>query len=366
MNISSSPRPLKKPEWAVLVYTSSSADIEQATTDGLAEMSRQLTGARDVSVAVQRGLKGTAERFEVETDIGELKSCGNIGTTDMASPTSLADFLKWGMSKYPAEHYAVVVGGHGAGFLGCVTNTEKQKMMRLPDVHKAFSEAPVKPEVVAFNTCLMSCGEMATELRDIAPALVASQAGEEGMGMPLGGWISSLYKCQDGASAARLMVDECRDTADRTSHVSALDPSKVPAYLGGMSELANEILENRQARPALQEDLKSVGGLWQNAWDFALHRQVDVGNLCETWSTDERLPQSLRDAATRAGHRAGSVVVDKSGSGVHTGLSVFIPENKPWEPMKLFDKTLGEIYGDLAHSKATAWDKAIHWLSEAK
>ena len=351
--------PQPKPEWAVLIYTSSTPDLEKATAAGLDEM---IQGVDDggVPVVVQWGKGGQAQRLVV--DQGALAEAQALGPTDMSCLSTFEGFLEWGMSRYPAHRYAVVMGGHGAGFLGGVTDSDRRRMLRLPELRQALEAAPHKPELLVFNSCIMSCGETAAELKNVGGALVASQASEEGLGMPLGGWIAHLGQCADGAAGARALVDECRLTPERTSHISAIDLHKVTPFEATLDCLAQAILAQPQARPALQEGLRQVGGLWKQTWDFALYRQVDVGSLCQVWAADQRLPDSLREAARQAQERAQAMVLDKTAAQPPVGVSLFAPE-KPWEQTPIFDKSLGQVYADLRQAQETHWDEAIHWLS---
>ena len=349
-------------DWAVLVYTSSSHDLEEHTQAGLQELSQEIRDCH-IPVAVQWGRAGAAERIEVSG--GQLERVESVGTTDMSHPATLSDFLSWGMKRYPARHYAVVVGGHGAGFLGCVTNTERRKMMRLPELREALEKAPFKPEMMAFNTCLMACTENLSELNGQVGHIVAAQAGEHDKGMPLGAWIHQLEDCADGGQAARKLVDECRNTPHRTPHMSALQLRGLPAYEQAIDTLGAEILAHPDSREVLQRELKQVAGLWEEPRDNALYRQVDAGLLARRWAQQPELPESLRSAARQVAEKADEMVTAKSSQTPGSGVSIFAPD-QPWQSIPLFDAKMSQVYGNLQLSQKTQWDEAIDWLSSAR
>jgi cysteine peptidase C11 family protein len=46
----------------------------------------------------------------------QADSVQSLGETNCGDPAVLEDFIKWGIANYPAEHYAVVLWNHGAGW----------------------------------------------------------------------------------------------------------------------------------------------------------------------------------------------------------------------------------------------------------
>ena len=49
---------------------------------------------------------------------GTLEEVSSLGEVDMASPTVLTTFLRHGIQTYPADHYGLILWGHGAGWRG--------------------------------------------------------------------------------------------------------------------------------------------------------------------------------------------------------------------------------------------------------
>jgi hypothetical protein len=110
----------------------------------------------------------------------DSKLIQDLGSLDMSDPKVLRDFLKWGIRTYPAKHYAIVLAGHGNGFLGTQGDYHsRSKDMSLPDLQQVFQEVQkqtgVKPDVLVMDACLMAHSEAAYELRDAAGLMVASE-----------------------------------------------------------------------------------------------------------------------------------------------------------------------------------------------
>jgi hypothetical protein len=96
----------------------------------------------------------------------------NIGETDAGRPEPLANFGKWAVENYPAEHYCLVIWNHGAGWAGVSMDENTHHGMDLPDVRSALEsicgaldkQGKKKVDIVDFDACLMATLEVAYEL----------------------------------------------------------------------------------------------------------------------------------------------------------------------------------------------------------
>ena len=64
----------------------------------------------------------TAKRFLVTKDndlnVTRSKELADLGEIDSGNPDTLVDFAVWAISAYPADHYVLILGDHGAGWDG--------------------------------------------------------------------------------------------------------------------------------------------------------------------------------------------------------------------------------------------------------
>ena len=238
-------RPTKA--WTVLIYTSASRDLETAVEASLQEIT-EAGAPEDVQVVAQMGAQGLARRYRLH-DCEHPQELEPARPAEMSRPEELRSFLLWAMEKYPARHYAVVLGGHGAGFGGAITDSQRRRMMSLPELESALGELPQKPELVVFNTCLMAQAEVASQLQTTTPHLVASQSELRGLGLPLAGWIRELPQQEDGGGAATLLAASSQ--GERAPAVSAIDLQRFPSLQQSMNSLASQILKNscKTSRP---------------------------------------------------------------------------------------------------------------------
>ena len=109
--------------------------------------------------------------------------------TNTGSPVTLYDFVTWGIERYPADSYMLVLSGHGGG-------TEKGYLLRddnpadaltIWEMQVALEEIErqhgVKIDVLGMDSCLMTMAEVSYQLRGLAKLVV----GSEGYS-PLAGW----------------------------------------------------------------------------------------------------------------------------------------------------------------------------------
>jgi hypothetical protein len=344
-------------EWTVLIYTSASRDLEPAVSDSLQEISDAFqASAFDTPVVAQFGRDNQAERLELCRS-GAPSVVQKLADVDMTAPANLQDFLRWGMQRYPARHYAVVLGGHGAGFAGAVTDADRRKMMRLPDIQATLGELPQPPELVIFNTCLMAQAEVAAELSSVTPHLVAAQGKLHGLGLPLGAWLQRLDTTSGGAAAAAELVDAAAEVPQRAPMVSALDLQRWPDMQASLDGLAAEILNNLPAAPMLRGHITQQPSPWPQAGERPLSDMLDLRRLCTAWKDDVRLPAPLRAAAEQVLQRL-EVAVQNTSQPEWGGLSALLPA----AGLQSLGTLPGELYNSLDWAQQTRWDEALRAL----
>ncbi|MCL4253962.1 MAG: hypothetical protein KJ043_09295, partial [Anaerolineae bacterium] len=77
---------------------------------------------------------------------------------------TLAQFLAWGIRHYPANHYALAFGSHGAGWAGVITDDTDNTIINLSEMDTVFKTLNDNLDGIAFDlvindACLMSSVE---------------------------------------------------------------------------------------------------------------------------------------------------------------------------------------------------------------
>ncbi|MBW6515712.1 MAG: hypothetical protein K0B81_03730 [Candidatus Cloacimonetes bacterium] len=107
-----------------------------------------------------------------------------LGDIDSGDYRSLADFVNWGVSKYPANRYALVIWSHGTGWTRdddtsryiCPDNTSLSNISIAGGEFKsAFQLFPRKMDILLIDACHMQTIEVITEVYQFNDYIVASE-----------------------------------------------------------------------------------------------------------------------------------------------------------------------------------------------
>lgn len=135
----------------------------------------------------------TNQRFRVKQ--GGLQTLDkNLGKQSMVEPETLADFIQFCKSEYPADRYLLVLWDHGGGSLTGYGYDElfPGDSMSLDEINAALKGGGVKFDAIGFDACLMATMETALVTEQYADYLIASEAVEPGTGWYYTNWLSSL------------------------------------------------------------------------------------------------------------------------------------------------------------------------------
>lgn len=94
----------------------------------------------------------------------------DLGNINMADPKHLYDFITWGINNYPAKHYMLILGGHGAAFVGTLTDYSQEapyimgtaEMCRA--VNMVLKDTGKRIDILVLDICYMNLVEIMYEL----------------------------------------------------------------------------------------------------------------------------------------------------------------------------------------------------------
>lgn len=186
--------------WTVLVYLDGANNLAPWTYNDI-NLMEKVCSSPQMAIAVQvKGFEGddlysavyspNTRRYYIAgdpyDDIIQSTVIEDMGDeVDMASPDTLADFVKWGKETYPADHYMLVIMDHGSGWAGTRAVDEPVNFaicwddytgnyMSLDELQQAFDECG-NVDVLTLNACLMSMLEVGYAVKDYADIMVASE-----------------------------------------------------------------------------------------------------------------------------------------------------------------------------------------------
>lgn len=194
------PQPIA--DWTVLTYLGADNNLEAGLIYDLDELERG--GGSDGTVRVlalidraegydaSNGDWTDTRLYEITPDISndaavrypptiDSRMLATLGERNSADPLTLLEFLVWGMTTYPAQHYAVVINNHGGAWAGTVTDETSGpgEILTLPEIQSAFDRALALTGVPRFDllindSCLMSSIEFFTMIQDSVSTVFSS------------------------------------------------------------------------------------------------------------------------------------------------------------------------------------------------
>ena len=186
-------------EWTILAYYGADNNLEQGIINDLNEF--ELAGGSNEKIHIvalvdrspdfttSNGDWSDTRLFEVTADTSadadgeagptiDSVELANLGERETDNGETLAQFLTWGLTHYPAQHYAIAFGSHGAGWEGVITDDSSpieehqyHAIISIPELQKAFSTVTQQFGVSKFDllindACLMSSVEYYTRMSD--------------------------------------------------------------------------------------------------------------------------------------------------------------------------------------------------------
>ncbi|MCD4784127.1 MAG: hypothetical protein K8T10_09940 [Candidatus Eremiobacteraeota bacterium] len=420
-----SPATGKQKDWTVLLYMNGNNDIEGdilkgfLTTEETAQhdkinMLAQLGRAPQYVAhptykdeidgdwggvrryVMKKGENGDNPR-EVWTSLGkhdaEIDSeiTADLGKADMSSPDTLQDFLEWGMKKYPAKHYMVVLAGHGAGFLGALPDYKSKKHMSLREISDTFEEVQknteIKPDIVVMDACLMAQGEAAVELQNTGKYYIASEDYNYNC-LPMQKTLMEVEKRMDQGKditpeeMAGILVEQSGKFRDVPT-ISSINMEKMTQFIPAVKDLADKLLNTNTNPDTIRDIIKSTRGFAENdnnVKPYSDYKDLKDLALRIAGSKNIKDPDLKKSASHMADVMNSGLITDEAhakeldedGRGEISGLTVYIPtggfdydDYNFIFPGNTNKSEYEGIYRSLEFTRKTGWDKVIDKYAES-
>ena len=332
--------------WTVFVYMCGSnlESEDGSASDDIAEM-LDVEKADNIRFVVQTGGASQwhndnidaskLQRFEIYNR--KLTLVDEQELADMGATGTLADFLRWGIAKYPAEHTALILWNHGGGSITgvCFDDLYDSDSLSLKNIDDAlfsvFDMMGHNFDFIGFDACLMGTVESANILASYADYMIASQETVPGYGWNyrrLGNYIRK-NPAASGGDIGKYFVDEYFDqygdlTCANTLTMSVIDLSKIDAFTVAFNRFAYNLYDATADTGKLSDVTRNalkVDNFGGNNKAVGYTNMVDLKGLIEAGKDCA----DGADAALAA--LSDAVIYTKSGSD-HAGaggLSVYYP-----------------------------------------
>jgi len=333
-----------------------------------------LTGARRYYVTQDNDLR--AVNSEIVQDLGEV---------NMADARTLADFVEWAVTTFPADKYALILSNHGMGWpggwsdgdSGASAGSSVPLASRIGDniftneLDQALGVIRQRTgidkfELIGMDACLMSQIEVLTALEPHARYAVLSEETEPALGWAYTSFLGALVENPDmsGAEVSKLIVDsyinEDQRIADPQARADFLAQNSPMGGLFGAQQMSASTVINQLGKNITLSaiDLSKVPGLIQELNDFAYTLQsadqgmvasarnyaqsytsifgnqvpasyIDLGHfaaLVYKNSANANVQQTVRDLVAQIDN---AVIAEKHGAGKpgSTGIAIYFPNS---------------------------------------
>lgn len=176
--------------WTVLIYANGNNELEPEITDTIEKLKLENIND-DFNIVIQLAradkelvskLRGNIESEEKDRWSGVRRYLINdkgimeievLEDINMAEPRALYEFLLWGLENYPSNNVMVILSGHGAGFIGAMTDFtyDKPYIMTLDGLinvfYKLYENTKKRIEVLLLDCCYMNLLEIWYEFSNI-------------------------------------------------------------------------------------------------------------------------------------------------------------------------------------------------------
>ena len=183
------------------------------------------------------------------------------GELNMASPTTLSDFIQWARSNYPAQHYALFISDHGTGLKGIAQDfSNGNQYLNIDELGTALSTATSngndKIDIVFADACLMAMIEVGYQIRNYANIYIASEniaiAPDKDKSRPYPDYINGITYLTTPQELSATIVNQYAKWLDdpkengglggeRGYTISAVDLTQITPLITAISNLTNTI-----------------------------------------------------------------------------------------------------------------------------
>lgn len=256
-------------KWTVLVYLDGDNNLEEYAFNDLNSM--ELIGpSTDVKIIVLVDFYDGSDApfssgkcYDIQQDfnlntINSLELATPIPSEpNMGSANTLRDFIIFGQTYAPADHYLLVIWNHGAGAYGLCSDETSSDRLTIAELNQSLSDPMVQHlDIVAFDACLMGQLEVAYEIRTTTDYVVFSEQSVPLTGFPYEDILFNLTSYADsspGAVATSLVYyyvtaydfgGRYYNPIDNDICLSAVKTSQLEAVALNLDQLAAAFLVN--------------------------------------------------------------------------------------------------------------------------
>jgi len=356
----------EKAEWTVMVYMDGDNNLESNAIDDFFEMS-DVGSTEKVNIVVQFDRIGgydsrygdwvTTKRYYIiqgMTPDGD-NAVEDIGEANMGDPQTVIDFVNWGMSNYPADHYCLIFWDHGSGWKTpqshgrkyvCEDETDGDELetYEFGDALRVITNNGVnKLDLTGFDACLMGMMEIAYEIKDYTHYMTASEDTE-----PVAGWdyYNTLWDLVNNSSEITgRELGELFVSYYSGYHItlSTLDLNQVEYLTTALDNLVISI-QLKKYRDEIQDAIDNVKAYTSDSADLYNFIELIQANIHDT-NVDDKAQMVLNEINNVVASEKHDIYNENS-----HGIAIYLPYYN-------YDQN----YDSLRFTQGSQWDDFLRW-----
>ncbi len=363
-------------KWTFLVFLNAANDLQPYAGLNVNQMEK-IGSTADVNIVVQwkqascsscgsPTWTGTRRYYITkDSDTSTVTSTivQNMGTNvDMGSWSVMRDFIQWGQTQYPADHYALVIWNHGAGWRPTRAETgrlavfprsvsidsERDTEIQTWQLPQALNVTP-QMDTVIFDASLMQMLEVAYEMKDSTSIITGSEESPPGAGYVYDGFLAdlvanpSMSAAELGSAIVTRTFESYGSTGDNTQ--SVIDTSKLADVASKLDAFGTVLQLNAGSLTTAIRNARS------NADSYAYPDNKDLWHYAQLVKAATSI-SAVQTAATNLQTAIATAVLYEQHGSSHSnshGIAIYVPS-----PASYLSS-----YSNLALARTTSWET---WL----
>jgi hypothetical protein len=379
------PNHVPKTAWTIMAYLAGDNNLAEEMVYAVRSMF-DCGSLPEITIAVLQDSGGFPNVFAVPTSPSpSLTLLSMANAISKASPSvpvddMLREFIVQAILASPAEHYMLILSGHGSGAVGdFLSNNTSQ--LSVPDLSKVLTMAreQIKEkdpnilrgkkkmlDILGLDSCLMSMTEVACQVSKDVAYMVGSEGFEANAGWPYGLYLDNLkakkVPLDDPLAVAKMMVNDYINyytdytLADISADLSVLNLDLLDELKSAINPLADALTKGL-SNPEIQNAILLAH--WKSQ-AYKDEQYVDLYDLCELLGGYVGTKSPIGKACNNVIIAIRDIVKATGYCGAEFqyshGVSIFFPWSDLQDATEVSDI---KYYKKLDFAKQTRWDEFL-------
>jgi len=247
------------PRWTLMFYLDGDNNLGSVYTLSVFNQLEAAANNPNVRIVALLDRSGTNDSayYEVQPDTNLARLATYTATVNywpqgernMGAVSTLASFVDWARTHYPAQYYALILSNHGSGLGGAMwDDTSSGDYLTVAEIGTALASATLtgtnKIDVLYMDACLMAMIGDAYQVRDYVDYYVASENIKFGLPAPHFQAISGISTTTTPTELATLFTTTYGDVCNEASlpcTMSTADVSGLSNVVTATNSLAQQL-----------------------------------------------------------------------------------------------------------------------------